>query len=94
MSASRGNFFYRKLTSLTSNFKDNAFDFKFSSRHIKLSVTGGEAEFILNGADDAKSDGLIRPADGIVDFFGLEANRIALKQVSGTVTEVRLWANK
>lgn len=94
MNTSRGNFFYTKLTALTSSYKDNAFDFKFSSRQIKMSVTGGELQFILNGADDTKVDGLIKPGDGVADFQGLEANRIALKQVSGTVTEVRLWAYK
>lgn len=94
MSTNRGNFFYERLTTLTSNYKDNAFDFKFSSRHIKIAVVGGELDFVLNGADDTRIDGRIKPADGLVNFEGLEANRIALKQASGTVTEVRVWAFK
>lgn len=94
MSANRSNFFYRRLTSLTSSFKDNSFDFKFTSRHLKLAVVGGSLEFVINGADDNQIDGLIKETDGLVDFTDFEANRIALRQASGTVTEVRIWANK
>ena len=94
MSTNRGNFFYERLTSLTANYKDNAFDFKFSSRNLKIAVVGGELDFVLNGGDDTKVDGRVKPADGLVSFEGLEANRIALKQASGTVTEVRVWAFK
>lgn len=94
MSTNRGNFFYERLTTLTGNYKDNSFDFKFSSRNIKISVVGGELDFVLNGADDTRADGRIKPADGLVSFEGLEANRIALKQASGAVSEVRVWAFK
>jgi len=94
MSANRSNFFYRRLTSLTASFKDNAFDFKFSSRHLKIAVIGGDLEFVINGADDNQVDGLIKSSDGLVSFIDFEANRIALRQASGAVTEVRVWANK
>ena len=94
MSTNRGNFFYTRLTALTGSFKDNAFEFKFSSRQIKIAVVGGDLDFVLNGADDSKVDGRVKAGDGMVSFDGLEANRIALKQVSGAVTEVRLWAYK
>ena len=94
MSTNRGNFFYERLTSLSESYEDNSFDFKFSSRHIKISVIGGELDFVLNGADDARVDGRIKPTDGLVSFEGLEANRIALKQASGAVSEVRVWAFK
>lgn len=94
MTTSRSNYFYEQKPSLTGSYKDTAFDFKFSSRHIKIAVEGGDLEFSLVGADDTKSDGLVRPTDGIVHFDGLEANRLALKQVAGTVTRVRVWAYK
>lgn len=94
MSADRSNFFYRRLTSLSSSYKDNSFDFKFTSRHMKIAVVGGDLEFVLNGADDNQVDGLIKATDGVVDFADFETNRIALRQSSGTVTEVRIWANK
>ena len=72
MSADRSNFFYRRLTSLSSSYKDNSFDFKFSSRHMKIAVVGGDLEFVLNGADDNQVDGLIKATDGVVDFTDFE----------------------
>jgi hypothetical protein len=91
---SRNTFFYEEKATLTGSYKDNAFDFKFASRHLKMSVVGGDVAFVLTGADDTKKDGLIKPSDGLVPFDGLEASRIAVKQVSGTVTQFRIWAYK
>lgn len=94
MSVSRNNLFYRLLGGITTSFKDQDFEFAHAFNHLKIAVVGGNIEFKLNGPDDTAGlgEGLIKPADGLVQFSGMDAHRISVKEVSGTVSEVRIWA--
>lgn len=94
--AGRGVADYYELTSgFTASYKDKTIDFgkSVSYDHLKIDVVGGSIRFKLNGPDDndVTGDGLIDPADGLVTFNGLELHQISIKQVSGTVTRVRIW---
>ena len=94
MSINRNNLFYQILGAITSSFKDQDFEFAHAFNHIKIGVLGGNIQFKLNGPDNTSGleEGLIKPADGLVQFSGMDAHRIAVREVSGTVTEVRIWA--
>ena len=88
MSANRNQYFYEE-DSLTASFKGNAFDLNFTTRQLRLAVTGGDMECILTGPDDSRSDGTIKDGENI-PFDGLETQKIAVK---GTGT-YRIFAYK
>lgn len=98
MSASRKQYFFVDVANPTTDYKDTnqAHDLQFTSRHVKMVVEGasGEVQYSLIGPDNAKVDGVIKAADGVVDFPGMETQKIAVKKKAGTVTSVRIWAWK
>lgn len=97
MSANRNNYFYEELTSVAATYVDDGnFKFNFAARHVKIDVIGGEVAYKINGPDNTagKDDGVIIPADGPLDFDGLEAHRISVRQKTATITRLRIWAWK
>lgn len=100
MSASRNNYFFEELTSISGStyIKDGPedFDFNFAARNVKIAVVGGEVAYRLTGPDNTsgKDEGKIIPGDGLVEFNGLEAHRITFREVTGTVSRLRIWAWK
>ena len=93
MSANRKQLFYEDGTGLTSSYKDNKFDLEVAAKAFVFYVEGGELSFSVAGADDSLSDGVIIPAHTANQplMLPIEASRISLKQVSGTVTRWQVW---
>lgn len=98
MAASRKQYFYQEIANPTNDYKGAGQDFalSFTSRAMKMVVegAGGEVEYSLIGPDNSKIDGVVKTADGVIDFPGLETQKISVRKRAGTVTSVRIWAWK
>jgi len=98
MSASRKQYYFKEHANPTTSYDGTgqAVDLQFTSRHVKMVVEGasGVIEYSLIGPNSDKIDGVLKAADGVVDFPGMETQKIAIRKKSGTVDSVRIWAWK
>jgi len=96
--ATRKQYFYVEIENPTTSYKDTnqSHAIQFSSRYMKMIVegAGGVIEYSLIGANNSEIDGVIKTTDGVVDFTGLETQKIAVRRKAGTVSSVRVWAWK
>lgn len=88
MSANRSQYFYEE-DALTGALTGNSFKLKFTSRHVRLAVAGGDMTYSLIGPRGSQVDGTIKDGENL-PFDGLETARISL---AGTGT-YRVWAYK
>lgn len=95
MNQNRSGIFAQKLTTVGSEYSAAGQNFELKSQHrnFKVAVEGGNVEFSLNGANGSVVDGLVKPADGVVTFEGMQAfSKVAVRQASGTISLLRIWA--
>lgn len=94
MNQNRSQLFAQRLESVAAEYdaSGQTWTLKAQKRSFKIAVVGGEVQFKLASGEGAV-DGLVRESDGIVTFENMEAfSRVSVKQASGTITELRIWA--
>lgn len=94
--ANRSKVFSFSLTSMTSAYTgtDQDHKFIFTSRAVSMNVVGGNVEITFTGPNASNVDFLLTPDDGFVVLPGFEAQRVSVRQASGTVTSFRFMAYK
>lgn len=96
MNANRTQLFSQRLTAVTANYSgaNQRSKLKFTSRHVRIAVVGGDVAVSFNGGqDDAQIDVIVKAGENL-PFDGLECSKIAVRQFSGTITELRILAYK
>lgn len=84
------NWFYKDDFTVGANYAAaGKAAFSEKKRNVKIAVEGANVTFSID--DGATDQGVIKPADGLVDFRDCDLGQIAFKS-AGAVTGLRVWA--
>lgn len=97
MDANRSQFFSKRLATVAATYKPadpapkQSFDMQATMNNLKVISTGGECDISLTTDDDAKVDISVKAGE-IFDMAGVQFSKLAFKQGTGTITDLRIFA--
>lgn len=91
--SSRNNWFYARWTAVAATYvvADQSRQFSNSMNNLKIHSIGGDVIFSLVGPDGSRTEGRVLAGEE-KDFRGCSVHRIAVRQASATITDLRVWA--
>jgi hypothetical protein len=85
-------FYAENAAALTADYNDNTFKFQKTFNNMKIRIETGKLEYSITGPDNNRVHGVIKAADGFVDFSGLSLASISLKSSDTSGENWRVWA--
>lgn len=91
MEANRSQFFSKEYAVVTADYKDQKHELTAAHGHLKVKVAGGDVGINLINIDNTKVDITVKAGEEM-DFDGLQFHKIAFKQLSGAITNLRAFS--